>query len=455
MDEATAGEVFAAFNRVYRTGRPESGFNWETLRLDGSRAVVETSISLRMGARGEPEGFRGLVRDVTDRERDRSEKRRLEAQLQHAQRMEAIGTLAGGIAHNFNNLLMGIQGNASLMTLDLDPDHPHLDRLKTIEKLVRSGSELTRQLLGYAREGRYEVRAVDLNQLVRETAGTFGAARKEIRVHTDLPPSLPSVLADRGQIEQALMNLFVNAADAMSQGGDLFVTTKKASRRDMGEKPYESREGAYVLLVVRDTGQGMDEETKAKIFEPFFTTKGLSRGTGLGLASVYGIVKAHGGYIEVASEVGIGTTFEIHLPATQASAEVSLESDKTIDSGSGTVLLVDDEETVLAVGAEMLSRMRYTVLQASGGEEAVRLFQEAHEGIDLVILDLIMPDMGGGEVFDRLTKIDPSVKVLLASGYSMDGKAAEILKRGCDDFIQKPFDMALLSQKVNGLLNRS
>ncbi len=454
MEEETAGGVYAAFNRVYRTGRTEKGFNWETIRRDGSRGIVETSVSLKVGARGEPEGFRGLVRDVTERERDRVEKLRLEAQLQHAQRMEAIGTLAGGIAHNFNNLLMGIQGNASLMALDLDGGHPHSGRLKTIENLVRSGSELTRQLLGYAREGRYEVNAVDLNRLVRETAGTFGAARREIRVHTDLHPALLSVLADRGQVEQALMNLFVNAADAMPQGGDLFLSTENRSSDEMKKKPYAPKGGIYARLLVRDTGQGMDEETRSKIFEPFFTTKGLSKGTGLGLASVYGIVKAHGGYIDVSSEVGRGTTFEIYLPATSVSAETPPEQERSIDPGSGTVLLVDDEETVLAVGAEMLSRMNYTVRTAGGGEEAVRLFQADHEEIDLVILDLIMPDMGGGEVFDRLRGIDPGVKVLLASGYSMDGKAAEILERGCDDFIQKPFDMSLLSERVNALLSR-
>ena len=454
MDEETAREVFSVFNRVHQTGRPESGFNWETIRRDGSKGIVETSVSVKVGARGEPVGFRGLVRDVTERERDRVEKLRLEAQLQHAQRMEAIGTLAGGIAHNFNNLLMGIQGNASLMALDLDVGHPHSGRLKTIENLVRSGSELTRQLLGYAREGRYEVNAVDLNQLVRETGGTFGAARREIRVHTELCPTLLSVLADRGQVEQALMNLFVNAADAMPQGGDLFLSTENRSSDEMKEKPYAPKGGIYARLLVRDTGQGMDEETRSKIFEPFFTTKGLSKGTGLGLASVYGIVKAHGGYIDVSSEVGRGTTFEIHLPATSASAETPPEQERSIDPGIGTVLLVDDEETVLAVGAEMLSRMNYTVRTAGGGEEAVRLFQADHEEIDLVILDLIMPDMGGGEVFDRLRSIDPGVKVLLASGYSMDGKAAEILERGCDDFIQKPFDMSLLSEKVSGLLSR-
>lgn len=455
MDAETARKVYKAFNRVYRTGTPEKGFEWDNLRKDGSRAVVESSVSRIINADGRPVGFRGLVRDVTERELSKMEKKRLEGQLQHAQRMEAIGTLAGGIAHNFNNLLMGIQGNASLMALDTDPEHPHYERLKTIEKLVKSGSKLTSQLLGYAREGRYEVRSIDLNPVVDETVRTFGAARREVRVSTDLSPSLCPVLADRGQIEQALINLFVNAADAMPEGGDLYVATKNTTSAEMKDKPYMPKEGEYVLLVIRDTGMGMDDETRAKIFEPFFTTKGLSKGTGLGLASVYGIVKAHGGYIDVESDPGRGTTFEIYLPTTDGPVETILERGVLIASGTGVVLLVDDEEAVLEVGADMLFRMGYKVLKARNGAEALRLFQDDYKEIDLVVLDMIMPDMGGGHVYDRLKQIDPEVKVLLASGYGMDEKATEILKRGCDDFIQKPFDMTVLSQKLKGIINRS
>ncbi|MFO7784328.1 MAG: PAS domain S-box protein [Desulfatiglandales bacterium] len=454
MDEETARKVYKAFNRVFRTGSPEGGFQWNNIRKDGSRVVVETSVSLIVNADGRPVGFRGLVRDVTERELSKVEKKKLEAQLQHAQRMEAIGTLAGGIAHNFNNILMGIQGNASLVALDLDRGHSHYERLKTIEKLVSSGSKLTSQLLGYAREGRYEVRAVNLNPVIEETARTFGSARREVRVQTDLAPSLRPVLADREQIEQALINLFVNAADAMPEGGELHVTTKNTTSKEMKGKPYMPEEGDYALLVIRDTGLGMDNETRAKIFEPFFTTKGLSKGTGLGLASVYGIVKAHGGYIDVESEIGRGATFEIYLPLTDTPVESTAEKEVLISLGSGVVLLVDDEETVLDVGAEMLSRMGYTVYKARNGEESLRMFQAEYRDIDLVILDMIMPDMGGGYVYDHMKQIDPDVKVLLASGYGMDEKATGILKRGCDDFIQKPFDMTVLSQKLKGIMNR-
>ncbi len=452
--EENVEEVYGAFNRVYRAGLPDKGFEWETIRKDGSRIVVDTSVSRIRDEAGKPIGFRGLIRDVTERKRAREEREELRAQLQHAQRMEAIGTLAGGIAHNFNNLLMGVQGNASLIGIDLEPGHPHYARVKAIERLVKNGSDLTRQLLGYAREGKYEASPIDLNSLVRELAETFGAARKEIRIHTDLWEPLSPILADRGQIGQALMNIMVNAVDAMPKGGDLYLTTRNVPRPELKTGHPDSGQGDHVLLSVRDTGVGMDDQTRAKIFEPFFTTKGLSKGTGLGLASVYGIVKAHGGHIRVNSEPGSGTTFEMYFPATEAAAVKTPDQASEVEAGTGSILLVDDEKIVLDVGAEMLSKLNYTVWKAEGGTEAVRLFEENHEKLDLVILDMIMPDMGGGEVYDRIKVIDPRVKVLLASGYNIDGKAAEILDRGCDDFIQKPFDMKELSAKVTELLNR-
>ena len=248
------------------------------------------------------------------------------------------------------------------------------------------------------------------------------------------------------------MNLLVNAADAMPRGGDLYLVTENVTSRKMRNRPYTPRENDYALLRVRDTGVGMDDETRAKIFEPFFTTKGIGKGTGLGLASVYGIVKAHGGYIDVSSRKGEGTTFEIFLPTIEAPAEGRKEKTTTIIPGRGTILVVDDEPMVLNAAADMLGRLGYTVRKASGGHEAVRIFEQDHSGIDLVILDLIMPDMSGGEVYDRLMQIDEKVKVLLSSGYSIEGKAAEILERGCEDFIQKPFDLKTLSRSVGRLL---
>ena len=386
---------------------------------------------------------------------DVSERKRMEAQFLQAQKMEAIGTLAGGIAHDFNNLLMVIQGNASLMLLNVDPLHPHHEMLLSIVRQVQSGSKLTNQLLGYARKGRYEVKLLQLNQLVEETSQAFGRTRKEIIIHRELSNDLFPIEGDLGQIEQVLMNLFVNAADAMVQGGDIFLKTINIPYGDIRGKLYNPKPGDYVLLTVRDTGVGMNQKTLDRIFEPFFTTKELGRGTGLGLASVYGIVKGHGGYIDVESEEGQGTTFKIYLPASNGEIQKTIEVPDHIIKGNGTILLVDDEEMVLAVGERFLKVMGYQVLIAREGREAIEVYQKHRETIDLVLLDIIMPNMKGGEVFDRLKEISPDIKVLLSSGYSIDGEASQILERGCGGFIQKPFDMKQLSQSIGALLRNN
>ncbi len=404
----------------------------------------------------------GIVQDITER-------KRLEAQLRHAQRMESIGTLAGGIAHNFNNLLMGMQGNVSLMLFETDSDHPNYERLKNIEKMVQGGSKLTSQLLGYARGGRYAVRPISFNQLVRETSDTFDITRKNITVHQDLNKALFEIIADQGQIEQVLLNLYVNAADAMPKGGDLFLKTINVTHEDMKDKPYVPKPGNYALLTVRDTGVGMDNKTKERIFDPFFTTKGLAKGTGLGLASVYGIIEAHGGYIDVESKRGHdrpprlsptewdaggqGTTFYIYLPASEEKEVIEKEKfPEEVSRGKETVLLVDDEEMILDVGRQMLNRLGYNVLIAEGGKEALDIYEKNQEKIDIVLLDMIMPGVGGGKAYDRMKEINPNIKVLLSSGYSINGQATEILKRGCNGFLQKPFTMDELFHSIREIL---
>jgi PAS domain S-box-containing protein len=385
---------------------------------------------------------------------DISDRKRAEAQLQQMQKLEAVGTLAGGIAHNFNNLLMGIQGNASLVLLDMEKEHPHFKMLKNIENLVQTGAKLTGQLLGYAREGRYEVKPLQVNRIVKETSETFGMTKKEIKVYLELDKNLRSTLADQGQIEQVLLNLFVNAADAMALGGDLFLETKNVTDKEMAGRGYKIKTGEYVMILVRDTGGGMDENILERIFDPFFTTKGLGRGTGMGLASVYGIVKSHNGYIDVQSHKGKGTTFRIYLPAVDDKIVEKKKFAFQIVQGNETVLLVDDEEQILDVGKMMLSKLGYHILKAQSGHEAIQILKSNRHKIDLVILDMIMPDMSGSETFDRLKEIIPEQKVLLASGYSIDGKATDILKRGCDGFIQKPFDLKTLSNKVREILDK-
>ena len=387
---------------------------------------------------------------------DISERKRLESQFFNAQKMEAIGTLAGGIAHDFNNLLMAIEGLASLILQDTGADHPHYATLTKIEKQVKNGAKLTAQLLGYARRERTESTLIDINQVVRETAEAFGRTRKQIAINLDLDDALRPVDANPGQIEQVLLNLCVNAADAMSNGGRLSFKSTNATREVMQDHAYMPKRGEYVQLDVQDTGIGMDEATRERIFEPFFTTKEMGRGTGLGLASVFGIVKSLGGFIEVDSKIERGTTFRIYLPASGRilTADPQPAGEQPVIGSSRTVLLVDDEEVVLDVGVQMLQHFGYAVLPAANGHEALQLYTENKEKIDLVILDMVMPDMGGRVVYDRLKQCNSEVKVLLSSGYSISGEASEIMKCGCNGFIQKPFNIKELTAQIDHILQQ-
>lgn len=391
----------------------------------------------------------GIIRDITQRRRNEEEKKALEGQLRQAQKMEAIGTLAGGIAHDFNNLLMAIQGNISMLLMHCDSSHPHHERLKKIEKHIENGSKLTSQLLGYARRGKYEVKPIDINLVIEETVQTFTRMKKEIRFYFNLAPDLAPVEADASQIEQVLMNLFLNAADAMPGGGDITVTTGNVDHIHIKSRLYKPKPGRYTLMSIRDTGVGMDEPTKERIFEPFFTTKEMGRGTGLGLASVYGIIKGHQGFIEVDSAISGGTTFHIYIPASKNGIlETTAASTETILTGQGTILLVDDEEGILEIGKSMIETLGYQVITAHNGEEALACYENFKEQIDLVLLDMIMPGMSGGKIFDRLKLINSQVNVLLISGYSIEGEAKNILSRGCNGFMQKPFKIKELSRRI-------
>ncbi|MBC8432273.1 MAG: PAS domain S-box protein [Desulfobacterales bacterium] len=385
---------------------------------------------------------------------DITEQKRLEAQLQQAQKIEAIGTLAGGIAHDFNNLLMGIQGRTSLMLNDINLSHPHLEHLKGVEDYIKSATDLTRQLLGFAMGGKYEVKPADLNELVTRSSELFGRTKKEISIHKKIQEGLRTVEVDQGQIEQVLLNLYVNAWQSMPGGGELYLETENVLLGDRFVKPYELEPGKYVKISITDTGVGMDKATLERVFEPFFTTKEMGRGTGLGLASAYGIIKNHGGIIIVSSEKGKGATFNIYLPASEREVFKEKELSEDILKGAETILLVDDEKMILDVGKELLKKLGYKVLVAKGGKAAVELYEANNEEIDMVILDMIMPHMGGGDTYDLMKTINPNIKILLSSGYSIDGQATEIMKRGCNGFIQKPFDMKGLSQKIREIFDK-
>ncbi len=447
-----ADRVFATFNQVFTTGEPTRAFNWGLVRQDGVRLTIEASVALRTAGDGSPVGFRGVVRDVSERAKAERDRAALEAQLRVAQRLESLGTLAGGIAHNFNNLLMGIQGNASLLRMEIEDHDPRSRRLDAITSLVDSGSRLTKQLLGYARAGRHEIVPVDIDAIVESTLETFAATRRDIRVHRALAGSLPAVEADPGQIEQVLMNLLVNAIDAMPAGGDLTVSTAVVPAEEVAASgiPPEARD--HVVLAVRDTGIGMDSSTAERIFEPFFTTKGLHHGTGLGLASVYGIVTSHHGHVSVDSTLGVGTEFRVFLPVSDRPAHPIGMAPATTEKGKGVVLVVDDDPSVLEITTSMLAALGYEPEGVTNGHEAVAIASDAGRRIDLVVLDMVLPDLGGGAVFDALRELRPDLKVLLCSGYSLDGDAAGILARGCDAFIQKPFTLQRLAATVAGLL---
>ena len=393
-----------------------------------------------------------VSQDITSRKQAEEEKRILEERLQHADKMEAIGTLAGGIAHDFNNLLMGIQGYASMTLLNLDTSNPNYERLKRIEQQVQSGADLTSQLLGFARGGRYEVKPTNINEIIEKTSSMFGRTKKEIVINRKTAKDLWNVEVDRGQMEQVFLNLYVNAWQAMPGGGDIYLETQNVLLNDEKVLPFSVKPGKHVKITITDTGTGMDEKTKERIFDPFFTTKEMGRGTGLGLATVYGIIKGHQGMINVYSEPGHGTTFTIYLPATDK--EISKEKAPTeeIVTGTETILLIDDEKMVMEVNKELLESMGYKVYAAGSGQEGIAVYMEKRDKIDLIILDMIMPGISGGETFDRLRKINPNIKVLLSSGYSLNGEAKEIMDRGCNGFLQKPFKLEELSGKVREML---
>lgn len=453
MKPEMAEKLYQTFKQVYLSGTPIRMMNYEVIRTDGNITHQEMSVSLIRNAAGEPAGFRGISRNVSERFKMEEERNKLTEQLHQAQKMEAIGTLAGGIAHDFNNLLMGIQGYTSLMMLAVDATHPSYEQLKAVQSLVQSGASLTRQLLGFARAGRYEVVLTDLNDLVGKSITLFSRTRKEISIFEKYAEKIWTVEADRGQIEQVLLNMFVNAWQAMPGGGSLYLETKNVVLDDALANLHDLPPGHYVKISITDTGVGMDKKTRQRIFDPFFTTKEMGRGTGLGLASAYGIIKGHSGMITVYSEKGQGTTFNIYLPASlkEINAEESVESE--LVGGWETILLVDDEEVITDVTGKLLTELGYKIITAGSGDEATAIYAQRHADIDLVILDMIMPGISGSDTFDRLKAINPSVRAILSSGYSMSGKAQSIMDRGVRVFLQKPYRFNDLAQKIREALS--
>ncbi|MDY0221886.1 MAG: response regulator [Desulfobacterium sp.] len=386
-----------------------------------------------------------IARDVTER-------KNLQEQLHQAQKMEAIGTLAGGIAHDFNNILMGIQGYTSLVRTTLDPQSPEYQKLACVEDYVASGSDMTRQLLGFAQKNEHELNLVNINYILKMSAKMFGRTKKHITIHNNLEKKLWSCEVDENLIKQVLLNLYVNAWQAMADGGHIYI---KSQNRIVPESKYKElgveKPGNYVRVSVVDTGMGMDAKTMERIFDPFFTTKGLGGGTGLGLATAYGIIKSHGGAFRVLSKKGEGSSFSFYLPAKEVrSARRSLGRIKSeVITGKGSVLIVDDEEGVLEVCSEMIKSLGYSVMAVRSGMAAVDVVKENPGGIDLVILDMVMPGLSGFETFEQIKSIHPEVKVLISSGYTKIEELAGFADFIVENFIPKPYDVVVLSEKIN------
>ncbi len=416
-------------------------------KKDGKIIDCLLTSSVKKDESGNITGYQGLIRDI-------SEEKKLQKQLITAQKMEAIGTMAGGIAHNFNNMLMTIQGNVSLLLLKIPKDDPAYSRLKKIEQAVGSASKLTNSLLEIAKEKKPDMRISDLNEIVNQAVSIFAHSRKEILVKTELAPDLAPVMVDPGQIEQVLMNLFINAWQAMPEGGRLHVKTTNARADKFQIGPFQDKAGDFILISVTDTGSGIEEEALPKIFEPFYTTK--NQGTGLGLSTVYAIIKQHNGYITVYSQKNKGTTFKIYLPAirqiTEKSEKDAIEEELYLYHGKGRILIIDDEDIVIETACEMLEELGYNPLQAKDLPEGIAILEKEKADIDLIILDLIMPDTSGAEAFTRIKNTAPEVKVLLASGYGQNREVDEILAMGCNGFIQKPFSISTLSQTLRSIL---
>ncbi len=450
-DEENAKKLYQTFNKVYTIGKPDKGFGWEIIRKDGTKIVVEASISLRRDPEGAPIGFRGIVRDI-------SEKKRLESQLQQAGKMAAIAKLAGGVAHEFNNALMGVMGNIELLKMELPEDER---RAKYFEAMKDSGhrmSRLTDQLLAYAQGGKYQARDLKLDDFIIETLPILQHdLSPEVRVETHFPKDISYIRADHAQMQMILSAIVTNSNEAIEGKGFIRIAAENKDIDEAFTKQHPGlKPGSYVCLTIEDDGEGMDEETKDGIFEPFFTTK--FQGRGMGMAAVYGIIKSHDGAIIVDSEPGKGTVVRIYLPAIsvesrEQEAKAAKQPETEIAMGEGTILVIEDEEPLVDLFRQILEILGYRALLARTGKEAVELAKTFDGQIDLALLDIKLPDMDGGRVYPLIMEARPDMKVLVCSGYSIHGPAQDIIDAGAEGFIQKPFSIAPFAEKLKEVLD--
>jgi len=425
---------------------------------DGRKFYLEYRSQLIRPPNGEP-FISGIARDVTERILAQREIKKLEKQVLQAQKMEAIGTLAGGVAHDFNNILQAILGYTQILLMSKSEDDPDVQNLKQIEMAVKRASELTHQLLAFSQKVKSELRPINLNQEVREVEKLLRRTiPKMINIELRLAEDLKVINADAAQLEQVIMNLCVNARDAMPEGGSIIIETENVFMDDEYCKEHlGSKAGSYVMLSISDTGDGMDKETLEHIFEPFFTTKDVGKGTGLGLAMVYGIVENHDGYITCYSEPGKGTNFKIYFPVIDAEPyrieDVKQEDLSGLKGNGETLLLVDDEDSLRELGKTILEEFGYKVILANNGESALKTYEAQKSDISIVVLDLIMPGMGGSQCLEKLLEIDPDAKVVIASGYAVNGETKRAIDAGAKGFVRKPYEVKQFLRTVREALD--
>ena len=455
-DKENAKKLFLTFNEVFKTGKPAKAFDWQIIRKDGTTRFIEASISLKIDSSGKPIGFQGLTRDITERKQAEVEKAKLETQLQQSQKMESVGRLAGGVAHDFNNMLGVILGHTELALMKMVPGQPLYNNLTEIRKAAERSAELTRQLLAFARKQTVVPKVLDMNETV---SGMLKMLKRLIGEDIDLnwqpKENLWPVKVDPSQIDQILANLCVNARDAIAGVGKMTIETRNITI-DKGFCAAHAGfiPGEYVLIAVSDNGCGMDKETLSHLFEPFFTTKGIGQGTGLGLATVYGAVKQNNGFINVYSEPGKGTTFNIYLPRHKGKSGQTLTEAPEVPAARGheTILLVEDEPAILEMTTTMLEMKGYKVLAAGTPGEAIRLAREHAGEIHLLMTDVVMPEMNGRDLAKNLLSLYPQLKRLFMSGYTANVIAHHgVLDEGVY-FIQKPFSISELTAKVREAL---
>ncbi len=428
-------------------------FESEYVCSDGSVLPVEVNArTMELAGR---QVILSVARDITERRRAQEERERIQAQLQQSAKMDAMERLAGGIAHDFNNLLTGIIGSADMLRVHSEPGTDVYNAAETIEEAADRAADLTKQLLGFARRGEHQFVGLYIHETIQEAISLFSRTiDPDVRITMKLDTTASVIMGDPTQIEQVFINLAFNARDAMPDGGELTIATQTVILDDEDAKKLAGAiPGRYVCVSVSDTGCGMTDEVKQHIFEPFFTTKPEGEGTGMGLATVHGIVENHGGFVEVHSELNSGSVFSVHLPLAEAEVVEQFVGDEQRPvSGRGRILLVDDESVVRQVVSAMLRTLGYDVTTAENGKEAVEYFRDHHEQVDLIVLDMIMPEMGGRDCFKAVQQIDPDVKVILASGYGRDARAQAMLDEGVRAFIQKPCRVQEISEVVARVL---